>query len=429
MVQKLNRRCSGLDQMRNPASPTVVMSVYKDFRSCSDMESEWDSFVEQVSGDIFLTYDWCRIWWKHYGRDRTLRIYVFHSDNQLVGLLPMFLEKIFLGPIAIHRAKMVGSDFTFGQFRPAVAPDYLGPVVYNLISDLGSSSCDQVVLGPLAGRYSAYEELVNGLRNGTKAFSVRTDESHVQTYYRLTRDYDQWLQGFNAAQRSNFRREYRLLEKQAMNYTFEPSTAENWEEMFDDFVQLHQAYWHQQGKLGHFGDWPQSLAFHREMARAQVKKDRLRLLRLRCSDDSRSYTYNYRCGDTYYEFLLARTLVSPRGVSLGRLLHSEAVKFALFDSVQWIDSMQGKYGYKCQQGGEYFPLRYIFLDRKGIRSRMRVWLFNRAAWLLHLFYYKIYFCRLAVKLPRKWRRELRPGWIRTCSELRGSLKPSEYVRK
>lgn len=398
-------------------SPSAVaMTVCKDFESCRDMESEWDAFVEQVSGDIFLTYDWCRIWWKYYGQNRTLRVYLFRADTQMVGLLPMFLEKVSLGPASLCRVKVVGSDFSFGQFRPAIAPGYLDPVLCALLRDFQSLPCDQFILGPVAGRYEGYPEMIDRLRQAcSDGFSLCVRNDVVQTYYPLADTHEQWLEKFSSSQRNNIRRDYRGLKKQSLGFRFEIASEDTWEEMFEDFVELHQADWNRKGKLGHFGNWPRSLAFHRELAPAQLKKGRLRLFRLQCSDGSRAYAYNFRCGDMVFEYLLGRTLSAPQGVSLGRLLHSESVRQMTGESVRWVDAMQGRYEYKCQLGGQQYPLRQVYLNREGMRSRIRIRLFKWTAALFHLVYYKIYYYRLAVLLPIRWRKELRRSWIRSCS--------------
>lgn len=406
--------------------PLMRMDVYTNFQDCGELEAPWDAFVEAVSGDIFQTWDWCRVWWKYYGEHRELRIYVFRTDDEWVGLVPMFLEKTALGPFSIRRAKLIGSDFSFGQFRPAVKAERLRPVFHALLGDLKACGCDQILLGPLAGRYPHTRRLAEALGECCpKGYDLNTAENMVQTYYRLADSHEQWLGRLNASDRNNVRREYRLLEKQALSFRFECSAEQSWEEMFDDFIQLHQEDWNEKGKLGHFRDWPQAVVFHREMAHAQARKGRLRLFRIRCSDGSRAYSYNYRCGDMYFEYLLGRSLNFPRGTSLGRLLHSEIVKYAAVDTVRWIDSMRGKYEYKCHLGGEYFPLQMLALNRTDLPSRLRIGAFDAAARFFHFAYYKLYYCRLAARLPLRWRGGLWKTWVRACGNLRGCLKSSD----
>ncbi len=403
----------------------LTMEVYTDFASCG-LAQAWDAFVERVSGDIFLTFDWQRIWWKYYGRGRSLRVYIFRVGEEWVGLVPMFTETVRLGPLWVRRAKMVGSDYSFGHFRPAIVTDCLGPVLGAMLEDLRRLGCDQVLLGPLAGRYEYGETLREALSKMIGAKFTCRQLRYPQTYYKLADDYEQWLRGLKTSHRKSVRKEYRRLENQTISFTIEFAGEERLEEMFDEFVRLHQQNWNEQGKLGHFGDWPHSAAFHSELARAQIKKERLRLMRIGFSDGSCGYAYNYRCGDMYYEYLSARTFDSPEGVSMGRVIHAETVKRCAIESVKWIDSMQGRYDHKSELEGRCLPQRLLVLEGRGAGRRIRIGLFRLAAELVHLLYYKLYFCRLATHLSTRRRRGLREGWIRACGELRGTVKAEHF---
>lgn len=406
---------------RQTVESAVMMEVYTDFDSCGWPAGEWDEFVDRISGDIFLTYDWQRIWWKYYGRGRLLRVYAFRVGEQWVGLVPMFVESIRLGPLSIRRAKPVGSDHSFGHFRPAIDPAYFEPVLRMLLEDLAGLECDQVLLGPLAGRYSHAEAFIRSLHESGGDFRLG-ERRYEQIYYRLEADYERWLKGLKTSRRKSIQREFRRIDKLSISFTLTSAEEDTFEAMFDEFVQLHQRNWNEQGKLGHFGDWPRSRMFHKELARAQMKAGRLRLLRICFSDGSFSYAYNFRCGDMYWEYLSART--PPRGerFSMGRILHAETVRRGIEEGVRWIDSMQGKYGYKQELGGECRMQRLAVLSRRGFGRRIRLELFGGAAKLLHLLYYKVYFCRLAMRLPLRRRRGLSEYWIRACGELRGALK-------
>ena len=45
---------------------------------------------------------------------------------------------------------------------------------------------------------------------------------------------------------------------------------------FDRFLELHAAHWAEQGKLGHFGDWPDSEAFNRDLIARMATTGRAR---------------------------------------------------------------------------------------------------------------------------------------------------------
>src|SRR5665811_780501 len=93
------------------------------------IRDSWDSFMEEMNAEIFLTYDWCQLWWKYYGKDRHLKIYIFHLSDRIIGILPVFMEKIWLGPFNIKIVKIVCTDFMPTTIILPVSHDYLSQVI------------------------------------------------------------------------------------------------------------------------------------------------------------------------------------------------------------------------------------------------------------------------------------------------------------
>jgi len=59
---------------------------------------------------------------KHYGRGRELRLFVGRDQaGAVVGLLPMFVETLWLGPLRLRWAKIVGCDFLPSALSPVLA--------------------------------------------------------------------------------------------------------------------------------------------------------------------------------------------------------------------------------------------------------------------------------------------------------------------
>ena len=93
---------------RYRSSPTFVR--YSAIEDAEPIRKEWDDFIEKETGDVFLTYDWCRVWWRHYGNRREPLIYVFRDGGEICGILPMFRERIRLGPVSTTVVKLMCSD-------------------------------------------------------------------------------------------------------------------------------------------------------------------------------------------------------------------------------------------------------------------------------------------------------------------------------
>ncbi len=393
----------------------VQIQVYNNFEQLEAFQQEWDSFVESVSGDIFLTFDWCRIWWKYYGTKRKLKIFIFRNRaDTIVGIIPLFFENIWLGPIFVRTVRIVASDSTGDQICVPIHAEYIRRVLHKLFELLLESKWDILHLGPIAGLYKDYEDLKDACEElFAHRYLVVSERKGVQTYFQLADNWEKQLAKLKKGERWDIKRSYKTLFPEGNCLVSTVASKDNFEQTFEDFVNMHQSYWQNLGKLGHFGDWPAAQNFHHEVATAQLRHDRLRLLEIKSGARCLGYEYAYKFGEQYFEFLNARSCSKELAkISVGRLVFSEMVKKALNEGIRYIDSMQGKYEHKLRLGGELFPVRSLYIIQNRLSSKIRVSIFRVLAQYLNLCYYRIWFNRIAPKLPFK-RKPLWKIWIRS----------------
>jgi hypothetical protein len=96
------------------------------------MQPQWDAFMEVAGGEIYLTYDWCRIWWKYYGGSRELKIFLFRHQGDLVGILPLFFDRMWLGPISVRMVSIVGTDFGITTASVPIRKEFIDDVIRHL---------------------------------------------------------------------------------------------------------------------------------------------------------------------------------------------------------------------------------------------------------------------------------------------------------
>lgn len=170
---------------------------------------------------------------------------------------------------------------------------------------------------------------------------------------------------------------------------------------------MHQSRWEKQGKAGHFAAWPDSYSFHQEVAACQLKHNRLRLQQISLNERVIGYKYAYKLGKIYCAYLDARTEITESSrIQFYRLAFGEQLKEAMKENIRWIDSMRGRYEHKLHMGGKLFPVNHIYIYSKKFPLIIYVIGFRSLAWLLHIFYYKLWRARIAHRLKLK----PRPFW-------------------
>ncbi len=392
----------------------IICSVYTSFEEVTPLQEEWDAFVELVDGDIYSTYDWCRIWWQHYGTGRKLRIFFFKTNDELVGVIPVFYEKQWLGPAWLKLAKVVGSDFTMVMINPPVKLDYASEI-FSLLFDsvINKEKCDALWVGPVGGQYSALQQLRDTIQRHPGLALLQDSVRSLYTTFLLPDTFDEYVQSLNKRQRGNLRRDLNLINKsfQISQDIIQDETTAFTE--FGKFVLMHNKQWEAEGKLGHFNDWPLGEAFNTSLIAAQANQGRLKLVRLLADDKVVSYQLCFVFGKRWYWRLPAR-LIGPEWnrFALGRIGLIKEIEMAITEGIRYIEAGAGHYDYKVKLGGKEYPLYTILIANSNMICRWRVSLFLKLSSVLHLCYYRIWFNRLAPKLPFK-RRPLWKLWIRT----------------
>jgi CelD/BcsL family acetyltransferase involved in cellulose biosynthesis len=396
-------------------SGDLQLQVYESFEDLMRLQPEWDEFIESVGGDILLTYDWCRSWWKYYGTDRSLKVFIFRAGANICGLLPVFFEKIWLGPACARVVKIVGSDYMPVAVTIPVEREHIRLVMDMFLS--GITECwnwDILHLGPICGKYDAVDVLLEACERSV-AGPHRTElkGNDVQTYFELAENWERQIAGLSQKQRGKAKKAWKELRQRDISVRSAFASKDSLGQMFDNFVRMHQNHWQKLGMSGHFVDWPAAYEFHREMANIQFDRDRLRLLEIKFNDQCVGYDYMYKLGDTYCWFLNARTESTDSGrVDFKWIAFAERMEKALSDNVKCFDAMRGTYEYKALMGGTALPIRNVFVCSNRPSQRARIWVFRILVQLFDIAYSKVWRARVAGKLG------IRPGpfwhvWIKT----------------
>jgi CelD/BcsL family acetyltransferase involved in cellulose biosynthesis len=241
---------------------------------------------------------------------------------------------------------------------------------------------------------------------------VRDRETGSHTLFRMPEGFDAYLQGLSKNQRSNYRRNVNKLKK-AFDFQVDVvSDGPELETEFEAFVTMHQAQWRTVNKLGHYGDWPGSHEFARDLVRTLSREDRVRLIRLIADGQVVSYYFCFELNGTYYWRLPGRlTGEDWDRFALGRVGLMKMLEVASAEGATTIEAGTGRYEYKEQLNADTFTLHSLALCRRSLAPRARTRLALALGDLLHLAYYRGWYLWLAPRL-RMARRPLRRSWIR-----------------
>lgn len=397
-----------------PDSAALCLETYTCFEDAQGLALEWDDLSARLGGSLYSSAGWCEVWWRHYGTGRDLRLIAVRSGDDLVGILPFFIERARLSIGRARVAKLVGADSTVAVIEPLVEETVASEAFSLAMAQLlEKDRVDMVYVGP-GSAASPYVEAVRlaALEISHLAQPLRDREYGSHTLFDLTGGFDAYLRGLNSHQRSNYRRKVKKLAGAfdvALDVVSEPSELER---EFAAFVEMHQAQWMSLGKLGHFGDWPASLDFSWDLVRTLAPADRVRLIRLLADGQVVAYYWCFALNGTYYWRLSARLLGDEWDkFALGRVGVVKMIAAAAAEGTETIEAGTGSYGYKENLNARTLPQHSITICRRDRMAWLRTRFTLACGDVLDFAYYRVWYLRLAPRV-RILRRPLWRSWIR-----------------
>ena len=420
------KRISGSPPLTDPASPPLVklstaggglpaLEVAESFEALSLDQDAWDAVAARWNAPVYMTHAWLRTWWDHYGRGLALRLFVFRRGEQIVGLLPMYLEDFGWGPWRTRVARLVGASLPPKTFNPPVDPEKASGVWQRLYEHLFTElDCDLLSLGPVARTWKPGDAVAEACRECSGLIgSCSFTETDKQTVFELPESYEGYLKTLGSKERQNLLRRQRQLEKerpvQAETITEEAAAGQ----AFDEFALLHARQWQTMGKGGHFTAWPGAAAYNRELALRQARLGRTRFYRLQAGPTLISSRYAYFWNDTLYCELPARIIGEAWDrLGIGGLAILKLYETCLASGIRRFDTGLGEYEHKTRLGGVEIPVGIWRVVRAGAGSRIKTAMLLLWSRTMKLLFHKVWYSRIVPKLPGRFGRTQKRCWLR-----------------
>jgi perosamine synthetase len=300
----------------------------------AEAEGSWKELATR-SRNIFATWEWGSIWWRHFGRDATLRIVASKSPSgENDALLPLYI----VGGTGSRTLRFVG-DGPGDQLGPVCAPQDAVLAARGLRQALRETSSWDLFVGEHLPADQGWSTLL-AAGNATREASPVVDIE--------TADWDEFLAGYSSGFRQQVRRKERRLEREhGLRYRL----ADDPERLDDDFellCRLHEQRW---------GDTSEAFSevrrpFLREFAHSALERGWLRFWFLELDGQASAAWLGFRFGDVESYYQLGRDPEFER-LSVGAVLIAHTLREAITD---------GMSEYRFLRGGEAFKYRWATRD-------------------------------------------------------------------
>lgn len=394
----------------------LTLRLERSFENTEFLQPEWDRVVAQLGGSVYMSYDWCKTWWKFYGCGKELRIFLFSAADNLVGILPFYIDNLGPRPFQLRIARLVGANIPPKVFDPPIHEDWVQPIWRETIAQLfGHDRCDLLSLGPVSELHKGTGFLHEGTGKALDGMGVKVAASSqtIHTIFWLPKSLDEFFEAMPRGERKKRQYEIRLLKKETSateDVVCEPGRIE---QEFEDFTRLHTQQWQGKGKLGHFRSWPQGEDYNRALVRALGKLGRVRFMRIRAANRVVSSQYVFAFGNCYYWELPARAIGDQwQRFSLGPAGFLAMVDRAIQEGISRVEAGLAQYDYKRKLNGKEYAARTYRIVADSAASRLRVRVFNLLRTCLLWGYYKLWYSRISPRLPTRFRKPIWTVWLR-----------------
>jgi CelD/BcsL family acetyltransferase involved in cellulose biosynthesis len=292
---------------------------------------DWSELARR-SGDLFATWEWAEVWWRHFDAGRELAVSLGRdADGRAVAVLPLCVRR--LGPLRV--ARFVGHG----------VGDHLGPVC---ACEDDALAVEVLLRSARSGGVARWDVLLaEQLRPGGLAGALggRTLRREASPVVRLGgRSWDDYLASRSANFRSQIgRKERKLVREHGLRYRLS-ADPERLESDMRTLFALHSARWGEGSSAAFRGP---AADFHLDFARVAQARGWLRLWFAELDGRPVAAWHGFRYGGADWYYQMGRDPAWERA-SIGLVLLAHTLRQAAEDRMRDYMLLRGDEAYKSR---------------------------------------------------------------------------------
>lgn len=199
-----------------------IITHIEDFEA---LKQEWKGLACKSDTHIFQTFEWNRIWWKHFGDNRKLHIIAVYMGDKLTGIAPLFEDDVTLFGLKLYSClRFLGSYVSQPKGEPLVGSisysDYLDCIIYPGYEQMFyllilqhfneiDSAFDEIILDEVSEESSVSNTLVPIMAISNYGTSYTMKLASPTPVILLDSTWKAYLDSMNVKDRYNARRYYK----------------------------------------------------------------------------------------------------------------------------------------------------------------------------------------------------------------------------
>ncbi len=348
------------------------------------LRDKWNKLIESSNVvEITLTWEWLFTWWSVFKDERQLLLITVYDDEELIAIAPFLKRKVrYFGCVPFWRIELLG---TGEDEKDEICSDYLDLIV----KEGKESGAIEAIFTFLTNRPRDWDEIIfadtietspniNGLMERFRNASYMVDSSQKIPcpYISLPGKQEDLIKKV----KTRFNRQKRLIEQEGTIEYSLVTQKDEFDDVFNRMVALHQRRWVSKGKSGCFVS-SRFIDFHKRISALLCPLKRIKLFFLKVNGKDIATLYCFAFKNKVYGYLSGLEMSFKKTLSPGFVLLAYCLQDAISSGKTTFDFFKGRHGsYKYDwTDKERFVITYRISQSSSIKHKVREYVENGEA--------------------------------------------------
>jgi CelD/BcsL family acetyltransferase involved in cellulose biosynthesis len=354
----------------------------REVNSFEEMKDVWEILLKKsrVNSNIFLTWEWLSIWWKHFGKGKKPLILLVEDDQKILAIAPLMLSEYKVPFLRkIKKIEFIGTpDSDYHDFIIIEKEKECLKLIFSYIKH-NIRNLNRIELKEIkenTGTIDIFRYLVPELLEN---FDIEQNVCNSCPCITLPNSFESLMSSLKPNMKKNIKSNFKKISEQYdIKFKMFDEAGFTVDSGMRRFVSLHQKKWGAQGKTGSFGgsEGQDFLNFHLDVSHSFTEKGWLGLYFLMANDNPVAAKYAFKYKQKIFCYL---TGWDPAYAiySVGNLSHILLMKEGIKEGFIEYDMMRGDESYKNRWTDTFVRNYEVKFNGKDIPSRFYNWSSNK----------------------------------------------------
>lgn len=312
-----------------------------DFRS---IKNEWNNLLNASKDrNIFLTWDWNYIWYKHFHANKELSLLIFEDGSEVQGIIPLVHRKLTFHMINYDILENMGIPNS--DYGGIIVSDNCKEIaqIFDLFAKFVKNNKLLIRMDEIPENIKIYKELKNRLSANAISIFVKRQPLSYCPFLSLEGSWEEYRRKLNKKFRKDIERNTRKFEKEMGEIRFRKSASiEELEDDFNIFLNLQRK---KRDDKGYSQIKNHEKCFLLDIVKNFLANNWLNLSFLEVNGDAISSSLAFEYNNVYYYYLNAFD-PNYHSYSIGKVHNFYILKDLFNRGVSELDFMRGDEAYK-----------------------------------------------------------------------------------